>query len=126
VRGETGDLRSTSTTRGHVTAAGEPPKLIEEFVGLVNSRTTSISVARMHSPAGWEEPGQTPEFDECSLVLEGALCVEHAAGVVEVGSGQAVLVPAGEWVHYSTPSGATYLSVCMPAFSPALVHRDDA
>jgi ethanolamine utilization protein EutQ (cupin superfamily) len=109
-----------------VEAAGDPPKMIEEFIGLVNSRTTSVSVARMRSPAGWKEPGQTPEFDEYSLVLDGALRVEHEDGVVDVGSGQAVRAPAGEWVRYSTPSGAEYLSVCLPAFSPDLVHRDDA
>lgn len=109
-----------------VEAAGEPPKVIEEFVGLVNSRTSSVSVAQMRSPAGWEEPGRTPAFDEYSIVLDGALRVEHEGGVVEVGPDQAVLAPAGEWVRYSTPSGARYLSVCLPAFSPDLVHRDDA
>ena len=108
-----------------VEAAGEPPKVIEEFIGLVNTRTPTLSVAHMRSPAGWEEPGQTPEFDEYSIVLDGALRVEYEGGVVEVGLGQAVLAPAGEWVRYSTPSGADYLSVCLPAFAPDLVHRDD-
>jgi ethanolamine utilization protein EutQ (cupin superfamily) len=108
-----------------VEAAGQPPKVIDEYVGLVNSASGSVSVARMRSPSDWEEPGQTPEFDEYSIVLDGVLRVEHDAGLFEVRPGQAVHAPAGEWVRYSTPSGADYLSVCLPAFSPERVHRDD-
>jgi mannose-6-phosphate isomerase-like protein (cupin superfamily) len=110
-----------------VEAAGNKPKLIREYVGRVNSNTTGLSIAHMQSPTGWLEPGQTPEFDEYTLVLRGLLRVTHTSGFVDVGSGQAVLVQAGEWVQYSTPEsdGAEYISVCLPAFSPALVHRDD-
>jgi quercetin dioxygenase-like cupin family protein len=108
-----------------VEAAGTQPKLIDEFVGRVNNGEERISVARMRSPAGWEEPGQRPDFDEYTLVLEGALHVEHADGTLEVRAGQAVLTRAGEWVRYSTPNGAEYVAVCLPAFSPATVHRDE-
>jgi mannose-6-phosphate isomerase-like protein (cupin superfamily) len=108
-----------------VEAAGTPPKLIEEFVGRVNTGTGAVSVARMHSPAGWAEPGQRPEFDEFTLVLDGALQVEHEGGTVDVGAGQAVIAHAGEWVRYSTRDGADYVAVCVPAFSPDTVHRDD-
>lgn len=111
-----------------VPAAGEPPKLINEFVGRVNSGTSTVSVAVMESPSGWVEPGQTPEFDEYTLVLEGALEVESEGGrSVTVAAGEAVHVPAGEWVRYSSPGadGARYVAVCVPAFSPDLVHRDD-
>jgi len=109
-----------------IEAAGNKPKRIEEFFGRVNSGTKGVSIARMTSPAGWIEPGQTPEFDEYAVVLRGKLVVEDREGTSEVGAGQAVLVPAGEWVRYSTPGaeGAEYIAVCMPAFSPATVHRD--
>jgi ethanolamine utilization protein EutQ (cupin superfamily) len=107
-----------------VAAAGTKLKLIEEFVGHVNSKTAGVSVARMRSPAGWSEPGQTPEFDEYSIVLNGMLHVAHKAGALDVRAGQAVIVLRGEWVQYSTPEGAEYISVCLPAFSPATVHRD--
>ena len=98
-----------------IEAAGNKPKLIDEFVGHVNSSTGACSIARMRSPAGWVEPGQTPEFDEYTLVLEGALQVEHREGAITVAAGQAVITEAGEWVRYSTPEGATYIAVCLPA-----------
>ena len=109
-----------------VEAAGTQPKLIDEFVGRVNTGEERLSVARMQSPEGWREPGQRPEFDEYTVVLEGALRVEHETGVVDVRAGQAVLVHAGEWVRYSTPEagGAHYVAICLPAFSPDTVHRD--
>jgi ethanolamine utilization protein EutQ len=107
-----------------ITAPGTPPKLIDEYVGRVNSQTTGVSVAHMRSPAGWSEPRQTPEFDEYTVVLGGVLRVEHAAGVTEVSAGQAVIAHRGEWVRYSTPQGAEYVAVCVPAFSPDTVHRD--
>jgi len=107
-----------------VEAVGTKPKIIEEFVGRVNSGTAAVSVARMRSPAGWEEPGQTPEFDEFTLVLEGTLRVETRDGTIEVRAGQAVWTEAGEWVRYSTPEGAAYVAVCVPAFTPTTVHRD--
>ena len=111
-----------------VAAAGTKPKLIEEFVGGVNTGEERLSVARMTSPAGWVEPGQRPEFDEWTLVLDGLLRVEHEGGALDVRASQAVLVRAGEWVRYSTPEegGASYVAVCVPAFTPATVHRDDA
>src|SRR5262245_60227839 len=112
----------TAPTR--VEAAGKPPKLIDEYIGRVNSRTDALSVAHMRSPAGWEEPGQTPEFDEYTVVLAGALHVRHKDGVTEVTAGQAVITPAGEWVQYYTPNGAEYIAVCLPAFSPDTVNRD--
>jgi mannose-6-phosphate isomerase-like protein (cupin superfamily) len=110
-----------------VEAAGAPPKRIEEYVGRVNSGTGAISIARMKSPSGWKEPGQTPEFDEYTVVLKGALTVTTRDGERRVDAGQAVIVTKGEWVRYSTPSpeGAEYIAVCLPAFSPALVHRDE-
>jgi mannose-6-phosphate isomerase-like protein (cupin superfamily) len=108
-----------------VEAAGEPPKLIEEFAGRASNAEERVSVARMRSPAGWAEPGQRPEFDEYTVVLAGALQVESEDGTLEVLAGQGVLVRAGEWVRYSTPGGAEYLAVCLPAFSPDTVHRDD-
>ena len=108
-----------------VPSVGTRPKRIEEFVGRVNSSTAELSLARMTSPPGWVEPGQTPEFDEYTLVLDGMLRVESTSGVLEVGAGQAVHAPAGEWVRYSTPEGATYVAVCLPAFSPDSVHRDE-
>ena len=107
-------------------AAGTKPKLIEEFVGLVNSRTAQISIARMRSPSGWIEPGQTPEFDEYTLVLRGMLRVETKTAVYEVHAGEAIITSRGEWIRYSSPGadGAEYIAVCLPAFSPNTVHRD--
>lgn len=107
-----------------IEAAGTPPKTIEEFIGRVNSNTGGVSIARMTSPAGWEEPGQTPDFDEYSLVLAGVLRVTTKAGVLDVKAGQAVITPKGEWVKYATPEGAQYVAVCAPAFSPDSVNRD--
>ncbi|MBI3843263.1 MAG: cupin [Planctomycetes bacterium] len=107
-----------------IPAAGTPPKIIEEFIGRVNSSTAAVSIARMTSPAGWVEPGQRPEFDEYTVVLRGSLRVTSKEGVVDVAAGQAVIAPRGEWVQYSTPQGAEYIAVCVPAFSPATVHRD--
>lgn len=110
-----------------IEAAGNKPKLIEEFVGRVNSRTEGVSVARMRSPGGWVEPGQRPEFDEFTVVLRGVLKVEHEGGAIEVAAGQAIITHKGEWVRYSTPGeeGAEYVAVCLPAFSPNTVHRDE-
>lgn len=99
-------------------------KLIEEYVGRVNSGHAGVSIAHMHSPPGWSEPGQTPEFDEFTLVLRGAMHVEHASGTTEVRAGQAIVAEKGEWVRYSTPEGAEYVAICLPAFSPDTVHRD--
>jgi quercetin dioxygenase-like cupin family protein len=109
-----------------IPATGEPPKIIEEFVGRVNSQTTGVSIAKMTSPSGWREPGQTPEFDEYTVVLRGELHVETHAAIHKIAAGQAIIVEAGEWVRYSTPGadGAEYIAVCVPAFSPATVHRD--
>ena len=109
-----------------VTAVGTKPKLIDEYVGRVNSGEEKTSVAHMRSPGGWEEPGQRPAFDEHTLVLKGALYVEHEGGVTIVRAGQAVTTRAGEWIRYSTPEaeGAEYVAVCLPAFSPETVHRD--
>jgi len=107
-----------------VEAAGTKPKLIDEHVGRVNNGEERLSIAHMRSPAGWLEPGQTPDFDEYTVVIAGMLHVEHADGTLEVGAGQAVLTRAGEWVRYSTPEGAEYIAVCLPAFSPDTVHRD--
>lgn len=110
-----------------IAAAGNKPKRIEEFVGRVNSQTEAVSVARMTSPGGWVEPGQTPAFDEYTVVLSGMLRVASKEGTLEVRAGQAIVTHAGEWVQYSTPEpeGAEYLAVCLPAFSPQTVHRDD-
>lgn len=109
-----------------IEAAGNKPKLIDEFFGLVNSGTTHLSIARMQSPSGWQEPGQTPDFDEYTVVLRGMLQVETETGVIEVRAGQAVMTGKGEWIRYSTPGpeGAEYIAVCLPAFSPSTVHRD--
>ena len=109
-----------------VTAAGEPPKLIDEYVGRVNTGETRLSVAHMRSPSGWAEPGQRPEFDEFTVVLSGTLHVEYEGGVLDVAAGQAVQTKAGEWVRYSSPdpAGAEYIAVCLPAFAPETVHRD--
>jgi mannose-6-phosphate isomerase-like protein (cupin superfamily) len=111
-----------------VTAAGNKPKLIDEYVGRVNTGEGGISIAHMRSPPGWAEPGQTPDFDEYTVVLKGLLRVEHRGGSLDVQAGQAVLVRQGEWVRYGTPGpdGAEYVAVCLPAFSPATVHRDEA
>jgi mannose-6-phosphate isomerase-like protein (cupin superfamily) len=110
-----------------ITAAGNKPKIIQEFIGRVNSKTEAASIAHMKSPAGWVEPGQTPEFDEYTIVLAGMLCVEHRDGKIDVRAGQAVITRTGEWVRYSTPEpgGAEYIAVCLPAFSPGTVHRDE-
>ncbi len=107
-------------------AQGKPPKTIEEFIGRANSQTEAVSIARMISPSGWNEPGQTPDFDEFSVVLRGQLQVETRDGSHSLDAGQAVIVRRGEWVRYSTPSpeGAEYIAVCLPAFSPQAVHRD--
>jgi mannose-6-phosphate isomerase-like protein (cupin superfamily) len=109
-----------------IEAAGNKPKLIDEFMGRVNSQTSQVSIARMQSPSGWQEPGQTPEFDEYTVVLRGMLRVETKTGVMEVHAGQAVITAKGEWVRYGTPGpeGAEYMAVCLPAFSPSTVHRD--
>lgn len=107
-----------------IEAAGSKPKTIAEYIGRVRSATAAVSIAHMRSPAGWSEPGQTPEFDEYSLVLKGVLRVAHKGGCLEVREGQAVIAHRHEWVQYSTPEGADYVSICLPAFSPATVHRD--
>ena len=109
-----------------IEAAGNKPKLIEEFFGRVNSGTAATSIARMRSPGGWVEPGQTPEFDEYTVVLRGELQVKTRAATLTVKAGQAVHTPKGEWVQYSTPhaDGAEYIAVCLPAFAPGTVHRD--
>jgi mannose-6-phosphate isomerase-like protein (cupin superfamily) len=109
-----------------VAAVGNKPKLIDEYVGRVNSGTSTVSVARMQSPDGWQEPGQKPEFDEFTVVVKGMLQVEYEGGSLEVRAGQAVIVNRGEWVRYSTPEpeGAEYFAICLPAFSPDTVHRD--
>jgi mannose-6-phosphate isomerase-like protein (cupin superfamily) len=110
-----------------IESAGNKPKRIEEFVGRVNSQTEQVSVARMRSPGGWVEPGQRPDFEEITLVLKGSLRVEHEGGEMTVEAGQSVVTAAGEWVRYSTPGpeGAEYVAICLPAFSPDSVHRDD-
>ena len=109
-----------------IAAAGNKPKIIEEFVGRVNTASEDVSVAVMRSPGGWVEPGQTPEFDEYTVVLKGTLRVTSREGEMDIPAGQGVMTRAGEWVQYSTPGdeGAEYVAVCLPAFSPALVHRD--
>jgi mannose-6-phosphate isomerase-like protein (cupin superfamily) len=116
--------RIESPTR--VEAAGNKPKLIDEYIGRVNSRTPGVSVAHMRSPGGWQEPGQAPEFDEFTVVLRGTLRVEYRGGAMDVTAGQAVIAHRGEWIRYSTPGdeGAEYIAVCLPAFSPETVHRD--
>src|SRR5580693_332199 len=113
-------------TPTRITSAGNKPKLIDEVVGRVNTKTAAVSIARMKSPSGWVEPGQTPEFDEYTVVLQGALRVTSKEGTIEVAAGQAVITRRGEWVQYSTPGpeGAEYVAICLPAFSPATVHRD--
>jgi ethanolamine utilization protein EutQ len=108
-----------------IQSAGNKPKIIDEYVGRVNTSTSGLSVAHMRSPEGWEEPGQTPEFDEYTVVLRGMLRVQHQSGEFDVSAGQAVIAHGGEWVRYSTPlpGGAEYIAVCAPAFSPETVHR---
>ena len=110
-----------------IQSAGNKPKLIDEYIGHVNSRTGEASVAHMRSPEGWLEPGQTPEFDEFTVVLRGTLRVEHSDGFMDVRAGQAVIAHKGEWVRYSTPEtgGAEYIAVCVPAFGMDTVHRDE-
>ncbi len=108
-----------------IQAAGNLPKRIEEFVGRVNTQSAHVSVARMTSPPGWIEPGQRPEFEEITVVLAGVVRVHHDGGVLTVPAGQAVITAAGEWVKYETPDGAEYLAICLPAFSPNTVHRDE-
>jgi len=114
-------------TPSRVTAAGTKPKLIDEYVGRVNSLTEGVSIAHMRSPGGWEEPGQTPDFEEFTVVLKGTLRVEYRGGRIDVRAGQAVIAHKGEWVRYSTPEpdGADYIAVCTPAFSMETVHRDE-
>lgn len=109
-----------------IEAAGNKPKIIDEFIGAVNTGESRLSIAHMRSPGGWVEPGQRPEFDEFTIVLKGMLRVEHQDGVLEVYPGQAVHTKPGEWIRYSTPleEGAEYIAVCLPAFSPSTVHRD--
>jgi len=109
-----------------IQAAGNKPKLIDEFIGRVNSKESRLSVAQMRSPGGWVEPGQTPEFDEFTVVLKGMLRVTHRDGAIDVRAGQAVIAHRGEWVQYSTPEpdGAEYIAICLPAFSMETVHRD--
>jgi len=116
----------TQPTR--IQAAGNQPKLIDEYIGRVNSRTNSLSVAHMRSPQGWVEPGQTPQFEEFTIVLKGMVRVTHKTGHLDVRAGQAIVAHQGEWIQYSTPEegGAEYIAVCLPAFSPETVHRDPA
>src|ERR1041385_1362773 len=110
-----------------IQAAGNMPKIIDEFFGRVNSKTERLSIAHMRSPAGWLEPGQTPEFEEYTIVIRGKLRVQHKGGSFDVSAGQAVVAHPGEWIQYSTPDEATeYIAICLPAFSPKAVHRDDA
>ena len=111
-----------------IQAAGNKPKRIDEYIGRVNSKTSGVSVAHMRSPQGWLEPGQTPQFDEFTIVLKGTIRVAHKGGQLEVSAGQAVIAHAGEWVRYSTPEegGADYIAVCLPAFSLETVHRDES
>ena len=110
-----------------IAAAGTKPKRIEEYIGRINSGTQAVSVARMVSPAGWQEPGQRPAFDEYTVVLQGSLRVESEDGTLDIRAGEAVIAEAGQWVRYSTPGpqGAEYIAVCLPAFAPEIVHRDD-
>ena len=107
-----------------IEATGNKPKQIEEFIGRMNSQHAHVSIARMKSPAGWVESGQRPDFQELSIVLNGTLQVEHDGGTISVNAGQAVVCEPGEWVRYSTPSGAEYFAICLPAFLPDTVHRD--
>ena len=115
------------STHTSIEAPGQPPKLIREYVGRVNSGDHNVSIAHMTSPSGWAEPGQKPEFGEYTVVLKGCLRVEFEGGVMEVQAGQAIHCAPGEWIRYSSPhdEGAEYIAVCLPAFSPETVHRDD-
>jgi mannose-6-phosphate isomerase-like protein (cupin superfamily) len=106
----------------HIPVPGN--KLVDEYIGRVNSSDTQVSIAHMRSPAGWSEPGQRPDFDEYTVVLKGAMRVEYKSGVIDVSAGQAVIVSRGEWVRYSTPEGAEYVAICIPAFTLETVHRD--
>jgi ethanolamine utilization protein EutQ len=110
-----------------VEAAGNKPKLIDEYIGRVNSNTSAVSIAHMRSPGGWQEPGQTPDFDEFTVVVKGSIRVEYTGGSLDVHAGQAVIAYRGQWVRYSTPSpeGAEYFAICLPAFSMETVHRDE-
>ena len=110
-----------------IPAAGNKPKIIEEFIGRVNTQTSALSIARMKSPAGWIEPGQQPDFDEYTVVLKGMLRVTTKEGATDVHEGESIIISSGEWVQYSTPGtkGAEYMAICSPAFSPDLVHRDE-
>ena len=111
-----------------IKSAGNKPKEIKEYIGRVNSRTDELSIARMKSPAGWVEPGQTPEFNEYTVVLKGMIRIKTKDGIIDVNEGEAIITLAGEWVQYSTPNpdGAEYIAVCCPGFAPDKVHRDDA
>lgn len=113
------------TTPVTVAAAGEPPKTIREYIGRASTETSELSIAWMNSPPGWSEPAQRPEFDEYTIVIAGSLSVEHDEGTVAVAAGEAIAVSAGERVRYFTPEGAEYLAVCVPAFAPDIVHRED-
>ncbi|MGA8265562.1 MAG: cupin domain-containing protein [Ignavibacteriaceae bacterium] len=115
------------TSPSIINAAGNKPKKIEEFFGRVNSKTNSVSIARMTSPSGWVEPGQKPEFDEYTVVLKGQLKVKTEKETLEINAGEAIIAQKGEWIQYSTPGpeGAEYIAVCLPAFSPDTVHRDE-
>jgi quercetin dioxygenase-like cupin family protein len=108
-----------------VPAAGEPPKTITEYIGRASTGASAVSIARMESPAGWSEPAQAPEFDEYTVVVDGLVAVHHDGGTIEVRAGQAIAVSAGERVRYATPEGAVYFAVCLPAFAPDLVHREE-
>jgi len=107
-----------------IAAAGTKPKRIEEFAGRINSGHAQVSVAKMTSSSGWKEPGQRPEFEEITIVLRGMVRVEHESGTIDVHAGQALVTSPGEWIRYSTPDGAEYIAICLPAFSPDTVHRD--
>ena len=109
-----------------IKACGDLPKIILEYIGRVNSKTSEVSIAHMKSPGGWKEPGQTPTFNEYTLVLKGTLQVKTRKNIFRLKAGQAMIAPSGEWVQYSTPGkeGAEYIAVCVPAFSPDTVHRD--
>lgn len=127
IKGEKPSMPTLIKKATVIAASGNKPKEIREYVGRVNSKTDALSVARMKSPGGWVEPGQRPEFDEYTVVLRGMLRVETKNGLLDVREGEAVIVQSGEWVQYSTPEpeGAEYIAVCVPAFSPETVHRDD-
>ena len=127
IKGEKQSMPKLIKNATVITASGNKPKEIREYVGRVNSKTDALSVARMKSPGGWVEPGQRPEFDEYTVVLQGMLRVETKDGSLDVREGEAIIVEGGEWVKYSTPEpeGAEYVAVCVPAFSPETVHRDD-